>query len=117
MLQICPGKTSSTASSPSRSGGGPQQPPRRITDSAGNFIAFGSITETWKDRHEWSKFRAFLATMNEGTDSDGRKMTLDRYATFLELYVRLDQVKHLRTLFFFLIFFFAVNCHEVVENV
>lgn len=31
--------------------------------------------------------------MNEGEDSEGRAMTLGRYARFLELYVRLDQAE------------------------
>ena len=58
-------------------------------------LKFGSITETWKNRAEWVKFASFLANMSEGEDSEGVPMTLDRYAKFLELYVRLDQAERI----------------------
>ncbi len=57
-------------------------------------LKLGSLTEVWKQRSEWNRFVAFLeAAEGEGEDSDGRKMSLTRYAKFLELYVRLDQAE------------------------
>ena len=36
------------------------------------------------------KFKQYLATLNEGEDSEGIPLSMVRYATFLELYARLD---------------------------
>ena len=69
---------------------------RRTTPppSTAEPLKLGSLTEVWKQRSEWVKFVAFLdAAEGEGEDSDGRKMSLGRYARFLELYVRLDQAE------------------------
>ncbi len=60
------------------------------TDLAVNF---GTISDTWKDPGRWESYTTHLATMDEGADSDGRAMSLARYATFLELYVELDHAE------------------------
>jgi len=39
---------------------------------------------------KWEKYKQYLATISEGEDSDGKPLTMARYATFLELYARLD---------------------------
>ncbi len=50
----------------------------------------GSITEVWKNGHEWLKFHTFLEQYQpEGVDSSGVAMKLSRYANFLKLYVSL----------------------------
>lgn len=54
---------------------------------------FGTLTDYWKDANSWAKFTSYLEKMDEGTDSDGRPMSLARYALFLELYVALDQAE------------------------
>lgn len=40
--------------------------------------------------HQWDKFKEYLATISEGEDSAGKPLTMKRYATFLEMYARLD---------------------------
>merc|ERR1719376_881067 len=53
-------------------------------------LDLGRLTDVWKKRSEWESFKVFLAEMEpEGVDGSGRKLSLDRYATFLELYVQL----------------------------
>ena len=44
----------------------------------------------WSLPQQWEKYKQYLATISEGEDGDGRPITMDRYATFLELYARLD---------------------------
>ena len=39
---------------------------------------------------QWAQFKDYLATLNEGEDSEGNPLSMVRYATFLELYARLD---------------------------
>ena len=39
---------------------------------------------------QWDKFKEYLATISEGEDSDGQPLSMVRYATFLEIYARLD---------------------------
>ena len=39
---------------------------------------------------QWGKFKEYLATINEGEDSEGNPLSMMRYATFLDLYARLD---------------------------
>ena len=40
---------------------------------------------------QWGKFKEYLATINEGEDSEGNPLSMVRYATFLDLYARLDK--------------------------
>ena len=40
---------------------------------------------------QWDKFKQYLATLKEDEDSDGKPLTMERYAIFLELYAMLDQ--------------------------
>ncbi len=58
-------------------------------------LKLGSLTETWKNQSEWSKFVSHLAKKQERVDSLGKPLTLARYAKFLELYVKLDQAEQL----------------------
>ncbi|TRY69001.1 hypothetical protein TCAL_04098 [Tigriopus californicus] len=54
-------------------------------------LSLGTISETWKNRAEWMKFKAYLDGLDEGQDSMDRPMSLGRYGLFLELLVELDQ--------------------------
>ena len=40
---------------------------------------------------QWDKFKQYLTTLKEDEDSDGKPLTMERYAIFLELYAMLDQ--------------------------
>ena len=52
----------------------------------------GSLGEIWTNRDKWEEFKSWLREKSEGvTDSDGLPKSLERFATFLELYVSLDQ--------------------------
>ena len=55
-------------------------------------LKLGSISEVWREKDRWEKFAEYLDTISEGEDSNGRTMSLSRYARFLELYVKLDQL-------------------------
>ena len=48
------------------------------------------MSEVWSSPKKWEKYKQYLATISEGEDSDGQPLTMARYATFLELYARLD---------------------------
>ena len=56
------------------------------------LLKLGSISEVWREKIRWDKYVEFLETMSEGEDSNGRKLSLSRYAKFLELYVKLHQL-------------------------
>ena len=51
----------------------------------------GSLGEIWTNRDKWEEFKSWLRDLSEGEDSEGRPLSLERYALFLELYVELDQ--------------------------
>jgi len=51
----------------------------------------GSLSEVWRMPTQWDKFKQYLATLKEDEDSDGKPLTMERYAIFLELYAMLDQ--------------------------
>ena len=52
----------------------------------------GSLGEIWTNREKWEEFKSWLGQKSEGeTDSDGRPLSIERFAIFLELYVSLDQ--------------------------
>ena len=52
----------------------------------------GSLGEIWTNTAKWEDFKSWLRLKSEGVkDSDGRPLSLERLATFLELYVSLDQ--------------------------
>ena len=55
-------------------------------------LKLGSISEVWREKDRWDKFVKYLDPLSEGDDSDGEPMSLSRYARFLELYVKLDQL-------------------------
>ena len=55
-------------------------------------LRLGSISEVWREKSRWDSFVEYLDTMSEGEDSNGKPMSLSRYARFLELYVKLDQL-------------------------
>ena len=55
-------------------------------------LKLGSISEVWREKDRWDKFVEYLVPLSEGDDSDGKPMSLSRYARFLELYVKLDQL-------------------------
>ena len=55
-------------------------------------LKLGSISEVWREKDRWDKFVEYLVPLSEGDDSDGKPMSLSRYARFLELYVQLDQL-------------------------
>ena len=104
-FQICQSNTSNGPSAGSTEGSGENKNPSGASgpgrfipkmnrqNSSGEGLKLGSLTDTWKKREQWEKFNNFLANMDEGEDSDGVKMNLDRYARFLELYVRLDHAE------------------------
>lgn len=61
--------------------------PSRIIDTD---LKMGSITEVWKNGHEWSKYVQFLDKCQpEGYDSANQPLKMSRYAKFLQLYVQL----------------------------
>jgi hypothetical protein len=39
----------------------------------------GSIGEVWQDQGRWAEFKMYLANLNEGEDSEGVPIMLDRY--------------------------------------
>jgi len=51
----------------------------------------GSLSEVWTMPRQWDKFKQYLATLKEDEDSDGKPLTMERYAIFLELYAMLDK--------------------------
>ena len=52
----------------------------------------GSLGEIWTNSAKWEEFKSWLRRKSEGVeDSDGRPLSLERLAIFLELYVSLDQ--------------------------
>ena len=52
----------------------------------------GSLGEIWTNRDKWEAFKSWLRLKSEGVeDSQGRPLSLERLAIFLELYVSLDQ--------------------------
>ena len=64
-------------------------------------LKLGSISEIWREKDRWDEFVKYLEPQSEGDDSEGRPMSLARYARFLELYVKLDQLgKHSLILYF-----------------
>ena len=65
---------------------------RGINQKRENRLKLGSISEVWREKDRWDNFVQYLAPMSEGDDSDGNPMSLSRYARFLELYVKLDQL-------------------------
>merc|ERR1712018_100314 len=42
---------------------------------------------------QWRQFKSWLRDQNEGHDSDGEPLSLERYAIFLELYSNLDHLE------------------------
>jgi len=46
----------------------------------------GSLSEVWSEGEQWVKFVEWLRGQSEGEDSEGRQLSLDRYARWLELY-------------------------------
>ena len=52
-------------------------------------IELGRIEDVWKDENKWLEFKTFLADFDEGYDGRRRKLCIQRYGTFLELFVRL----------------------------
>ena len=42
---------------------------------------------------QWKQFKSWLRDQNEGHDSDGESLSLERYAIFLELYSNLDHLE------------------------
>ncbi|CAB4066585.1 unnamed protein product [Lepeophtheirus salmonis] len=58
-----------------------------------DHLQLGSLTETWRNCHQWEKFKSYLRTLNEGIDSDGKPLSLERYAIFIELYSSLDSAE------------------------
>ena len=55
-------------------------------------LKLGSISEIWREKDRWDRFVEYLDTISEGEDSNGKTLLLSRYARFLELYVKLDQL-------------------------
>ena len=52
----------------------------------------GSLGEIWTNTDKWEDFKSWLRLKSEGVkDSEGRPLSLERFAIFLELYVSLDQ--------------------------
>ena len=52
----------------------------------------GNLGEIWTNTDKWEDFKSWLRLKSEGvTDSEGRPLSLERFAIFLELYVSLDQ--------------------------
>jgi len=66
---------------------------RGLNQKRENRLKLGSISEVWREKDRWDKFVQYLTPMSEGDDSDGNPMSLSRYARFLELYVKLDQLE------------------------
>ena len=91
-----PAPTAGKATKPKTDTPKKRMPPRRMsTDLAKNF---GTISETWRDAASWQSFTAHLELTGEGLDSQNKQMSFRRYATFLELYVELDQAERVQKL-------------------
>jgi len=50
----------------------------------------GGLAEAWASPKHWDEFVLWLKSQSEGDDPDGVPKLLSRYATWLELYARLD---------------------------
>eukprot|EP00092_Neocalanus_flemingeri_P048195 GFUD01054922.1.p1 GENE.GFUD01054922.1~~GFUD01054922.1.p1 ORF type:complete len:228 (+),score=105.18 GFUD01054922.1:172-855(+) len=70
----------------------PHSPPasRPSTTSLPSLDGLTSLSEVWSMPQQWDKFKQYLATISEGEDSEGQPLIMVRYATFLEMYARLD---------------------------
>ena len=66
-------------------------------------LKLGSISEIWREKDRWDDFVKYLDPQSEGDDSEGRPMSLARYARFLELYVKLDQLGENSSILYFII--------------
>ena len=49
-----------------------------------------NLGSLWKNQEKWSQFKSWLRDQNEGEDSDGVPLSMDRYAVFIELFVALN---------------------------
>ena len=65
---------------------------RGLNQKDKDSLKLGSIFEIWREKHLWDKYTEYLNTMSEGSDSNGDPLSLKRYATFLEFYVKLHQL-------------------------
>ena len=66
---------------------------RGLNQKAKSSLKLGSIEEVWREKDRWDHFAEYLQKLEpEGQDSNGLPMSMRRYATFLEFYVKLDQL-------------------------
>ena len=49
------------------------------------------LGDVWSNSEKWEGFKVWLRGQSEGEDSEGKPLSLERLAIFLELYVGLDQ--------------------------
>eukprot|EP00092_Neocalanus_flemingeri_P003450 GFUD01003699.1.p1 GENE.GFUD01003699.1~~GFUD01003699.1.p1 ORF type:complete len:240 (+),score=106.74 GFUD01003699.1:41-721(+) len=70
----------------------PHSPPTSLHSShpLPYLEGLGSLSEVWSMPQQWDKYKQYLATISEGEDSEGQPLSMVRYATFLEMYARLD---------------------------
>ena len=51
----------------------------------------GSLCEVYENKDLWETFKEYLQGLTEGENSDGNKLTMERYCTWMELYIQLGR--------------------------
>merc|ERR1719222_964028 len=74
---------------PSRHSPPTSRPPRSNSPKP-PLDGLGGLQEAWASPKHWDEFVLWLKSQSEGNDFDGVPKLLSRYATWLELYARLD---------------------------
>jgi len=87
--KVCGPTSPSSAQPPSRHSPPTSRPPRSNSPKP-PLEGLGGLQEAWASPKHWDEFVLWLKSQSEGDDPDGVPKLLSRYATWLELYARLD---------------------------
>merc|ERR1712150_395595 len=86
---VCGPSNPTPAQPPSRHSPPTSRPPRSNSPKP-PLDGLGGLQEAWATPKHWDEFVLWLKSQSEGDDPDGVPKLLSRYATWLELYARLD---------------------------
>jgi len=87
--KVCGPANPTPAQPPSRHSPPASRPPRSNSPKP-PLEGLGGLQEAWASPKHWDEFVLWLKSQSEGDDPDGVPKLLSRYATWLELYARLD---------------------------
>jgi len=87
--KVCGPSNPTPAQPPSRHSPPTSRPPRSNSPKP-PLDGLGGLQEAWASPKHWDEFVLWLKSQSEGNDFDGVPKLLSRYATWLELYARLD---------------------------